>query len=127
VAVPDSDDESVTEEGNKEIDSSLPKGDAPFSSAYPCTGMIREPCSPDSDEEVEEGEDDQVDDPAPVAAKRPRKATNKRPGKKAKTGPSLVQTKLTSSVKSAPAKDPEHDDYVMISESEDEDLPRIKG
>jgi hypothetical protein len=77
VAVPDSDDESATEEGNEENNSSLPKGDAPFSSASPRTGMIREPRSPDSAKEVEEGEDDQVDDPAPVAVKRPCKATNK--------------------------------------------------
>jgi hypothetical protein len=77
VAVPDSDDESVAEEGNEEGDSSMPKGDAPSSPAHPRAGMIREPRSPDSDEEVEEEEDDQVDDPAPVAAKQPRKATNK--------------------------------------------------
>jgi hypothetical protein len=77
MVVPDSDDESVTEEGNEEDDSSLPKGDAPSSSAYPHTGMIREPQSSNSDEEVEKGEDDQVDDPARVAAKHQRKAINK--------------------------------------------------
>jgi hypothetical protein len=46
-----------------------------------------------------------------------------------------MQMKLTSSMKPAPAKatpsestnDPELDDLIMLSESEDEDLPRIKG
>jgi hypothetical protein len=46
---------------------------------------------------------------------------------KAKTSSTLVQTKLTSSVKSAAAKDPEDDDFINLSESEDEELPRLKG
>jgi hypothetical protein len=131
--VPDLDGKLVAEEGNeKEDDSSLPEGDAPTdgnapsSSANPLAGRIQEPQASDSEEEGEEDEAETVA-PVPIAPKRPRKALNKQAGKKAKTGPRMVQTMQTSSVKPAPAKDFELDDYVMLSESEDEDLPRLKG
>jgi hypothetical protein len=131
--VPDSDGKSVIEEGNEEEDdTSLPEsedpidGSAPSSSAHPLAGKIREPPSSDSKEEAEEVEVE-AGAPIPAAPKRPRKTVGKRLGKKAKTISTLVQTKLTSSVKLAFAKDSEHDDCVMLTESEDEDPPRLKG
>jgi hypothetical protein len=139
--VPDSDDESVTEEGNEEDDdTSLPDseapidGSAPSSSTYPLEGKVREPRDSDFEEEVEEAEAE-AGAPAPIAPKRPRNTIGKRLGKKAKTASTLMQSKLTSSVKPTPAKatpsesanDPELDNLVMLSESKDEDLPRIKG
>jgi hypothetical protein len=107
-------------------------GSAPSSLAHPLEGKFREPRESDSEEEVEEAE---AGAPVPIAPKCPRETIDKRSGKKAKTAPTLVQTKMTSLAKSAPAKatpsesakDPELDDCIMLSESEDEDLPWIKG